>query len=175
MEKKFVLALLVLTCMVGIFTGCEQEPTLVQRVGSIQAYNEELVDLILQQVVGRAHGSYAENESILLDSGITCAVVESDSEDTTLQITLSDWIADDGTEISGFTIVDVMYYDNGNISSIKMVQAALYFDRTSIGYLAEIFDGDDSTPAFTYDSEMFMCVSLIVDGKTLISNMFMYT
>ncbi len=176
MKKRIIQALFLLICILGMFTGCDQASSLPVIVGSVKGYNRELVTLILTGAVGRIHSSYSENESLSLDSNIVCIVDESDIEDTTLLITLSDWIADDGTAISGFLNVDVRYYSStGNISSIKIRPATLYFNRTSAGYQAEVFDGDDSTSAFTSNSEVFMCTSLIIDGKTFIFNTSMYT
>ena len=49
----------------------------------------------------------------------------------------------------------------------------LYFDRTSVNFETEIYDGDADDVAFTTNYDTFHCISLIVDGKTLI-NTYMY-
>lgn len=71
--------------------------------------------------------------------------------------------------------MDVKYYSStGYISSIDMSSATLYFDRTSVKYVAEVFDENASTQAFNSNTELLMCATLIMDGKMLITNNLMY-
>lgn len=109
--------------------------------------------------------------TIPVDEGITCTVRDTDSEDTTFDVNLNNWAASDHTLISGYMSVDIEYYSSSTvISNINMRPAMLYFDRTSVSYVSEVYDGDATTEEFTSDSDELMCISIIVDGETLLFN-----
>ncbi|MDT3359016.1 MAG: hypothetical protein LIR47_06695 [Spirochaetota bacterium] len=171
MKRKFLLTLLLVTSMLGVFTGCEQASSLVEIVTTVQEYNAELLQLILSQAAGHSYDYYTVGATIPVDEGITCTVRDTDSEDTTFDVNLNNWAASDHTLISGYMSVDIEYYSSSTvISNINMRPAMLYFDRTSVSYVSEVYDGDATTEEFTSDSDELMCISIIVDGETLLFN-----
>jgi len=173
-NKKILLTLLLVISMLGIFTGCEPVSSIPEIIGPIKGYNDELVALLMPQVVGHPFDFYTADESLEVDEGIVCNVDETDIEDTTFTIALNNWVANDGTKISGHMTVNVKYYaSTGNISSIETISTMFCFNRTSVNYFTEVFDGDADDEAFTSNYDTFRCISLIVDGKTLI-NTYMY-
>lgn len=106
-----------------------------------------------------------------VDVGFTCRVDYSDTDALDLEVFLDHWGAADGTTISGYLQVEIEYYATPvSISSIHTNRTTIYFDRTSASYDADVFDGDASTETFTAELNLFRCLSLIVDGKALISS-----
>lgn len=171
MKKKLILTLFFVTTMLVVFTGCEPASSLPEIIANVKGYNNETIALLLPQVVGHPYDYYSADSCFTVDEGITCTVVESDVEDTTFAINLDNWVASDGAIISGYVSVDVVYYaSSGHISNINTNFASLYYDRTSVSYVAEVLDGDASNEAFTPRERLFVFISLIVDGETLMFN-----
>lgn len=175
-NKKILLTLLLVISMLGIFTGCEPASSIPEIVTSVSGYNDEIVALLIPQVVGHPFDFYTADESLEVDEGIICNVDETDAEDTTFQITLENWIASDNTIINGSMVVNVKYYaSTGNISSIETISTMFCFNRTSVNFFTEVFDGDATSESFTNDYDTFRCISLIVDGRTLINTFIFYS
>jgi hypothetical protein len=175
MKRNFVVVL-ALVIMLWVFTGCEAAPTLPESLRTVKGYNDELFALVTSYLGDTAPDSFAEDSSITIGDGITCIVSSSSTNELNLVMTLNNWEAHDGTEISGTVVLDIEYYTSGMvyISIIRSTPAFLYFDRTSVSYVAESIDEDSSTAAFSAGSDMFFCASLIIDGKVLILNMLGY-
>lgn len=172
-KMKFVMVLLLVIIILGTFIGCEPLPSLPTIVTTMKGYNNEIVALILSQVEEEySPDDFPEGTTIPLDEGITCTVDYSGAADLELILTLNNWAAGDGTEINGLMSVEIEYQASPvAISSISVSPAMLYFDRTSVSYVTEALDGDASSEAFTSEERLFVFISLIVDGKTLISNL----
>ena len=92
-------------------------------------------------------------------------------------ITLDEWVAADGTVISGTIYLDFYYYDVSR-ASLHIVQTDdttfLYFDNTLVSYKADFIDGDEDDTTFISEYEQFIWISLIVDGKILVNNPMVY-
>ena len=171
MKNKFVVALS-LTILLGAFTGCELAPSIPEILTTIKGYNNEIIALSIAQVEGSAPESFSVDSLIAIDDRIVCKVDSSSESSLYLFITLDNWIASDGTVINGFIDLDFNYYDSPvYISSIETDMAIFHFDRTSVVFQAEVFDGDPTTEAFTFAHESFFSRSLLVDGKPLIANL----
>jgi hypothetical protein len=172
MKRNFLLVL-VLVMVFWVFTGCEAAPSLPETLRTVKGYNDELFALVASHLGDTAPESFAEDTSITIGQGITCIVSSSSTNELNLIMTLDDWEASDGTEVSGTVVLDIEYYTSGMvyISIIRSTPAFLYFDLTSVSYVAESIDDDSSTAAFSSGSDMFFCGSLIVDGEILILNL----
>ena len=170
-KRKFLLSLLVLALVLGLFTGCEPVPTLPGIVNTVKEYNDEITALILLDVPASAPETLEEGAVGTVDEGFTYRIDYSDATSLELEVFLDHWGAADGIQISGYLEVDIEYYATPvSISSIHTNRTTIYFDRTSASYDADVFDGDASTETFTAELNLFRCLSLIVDGKTLISS-----
>lgn len=170
-KRKFLLSLLVLALVLGLFTGCEQEPSLPRIAATLKGYNDEITALIVSHASGTAPETFTEGTMDTVDVGFTCRVDYSDTDTLDLEVFLQHWVAANGTKISGYLRVDIEYYATPvSISSIHTNRTTIYFDRTSASYDADVFDGDASSETFIVELDLFKCLSLIVDGKTLISS-----
>ncbi|SMP41486.1 hypothetical protein SAMN06298221_1022 [Sphaerochaeta associata] len=170
-KRNFLLSLLVLALVLGLFTGCEQEPSLPRIAATLKGYNDEITALIVSHVSGNAPETFTEGTMDTVDVGFTCRVDYSDTDALDLEVFLHHWTAADGTKISGYLQVEIEYYATPvSISSIHTNRTTIYFDRTSASYDADVFDGDASSETFIVELDLFRCLSLIVDGKTLISS-----
>ena len=172
MKRKLLAVLVLVSIMLGTFTGCEPMPTLSAIVSTTKGFNNEIIALIISQVEeDYSPDDFPEDLKITVDEGLTCTVEYSGLNSLELLVTLDDWVANDGTEISGTIMVDIDYYSSPiSVSSISMEPAMIYFDRTSVSYVSEVLDGDATTETFTPGSSEFICISIIVDGKTLVNN-----
>ncbi len=169
------MSLLVLALVLGLFTGCEHEPSLPRIAATLKEYNDEITALIVSHVSGNAPETFTEGTMDTVDEGFTCRVDYSDTDTLDLEVFLNHWGAADGTTISGYLQVEIEYYATPvSISSIHTARTTIYFDRTSASYDADVFDGDASTQAFTAELDLFRCLSLIVDGKTFITSTINY-
>ena len=177
MKKRYVLTL-VLAVMLAIFTGCEPEPslpelTLPKRLAIVKEYHGEIFDLVVSNLEESTPTDFEESDPILLGEGITCFVTASDLDEINLFMSLDEWVAADGTEISGTIILDIEYHTSSEVS-LNIVRtgipATLYFDSSSVSYIAELTDGDSLDPTFIPESDYFAWVSVIVDGKLLVNN-----
>lgn len=182
MKIKRVL-ILALVVMVTIFTGCEPEPTLPEltipeMVTIAKGYNNEIVDLMLSAIEDSAPSDFSEGDLVAVAEGITCNVTDSYLNEVRLSLILDGWVAADETEIGGYLDIEVEYYTSTEEISLNMIRivdpSSLYFDRSSVTYLAEFVDEDSSDQAFIADHEFFFCLSLNDDGKTLLPNMVRY-
>lgn len=170
-KRKFLLSLLVLALVLGLFTGCEQEPSLPRIAATLKGYNDEITALILLDVPASAPETLEEVAVGTVDEGFTYRIDYSDATSLELEVFLDHWGAADGTKISGYLQVEIEYYATPvSISSIHTNRTTIYFDRTSASYDADVFDGDASSETFIVELDLFRCLSLIVDGKTLISS-----
>jgi hypothetical protein len=170
-KRKFLLSLLVLALVLGLFTGCEQEPSLPRIAATLKGYNDEITALIVSYASGTAPETFTKGTMDTVDEGFTCRVDYSDTDALNLKVFLDHWGAADGTKISGYLQVEIEYYATPvSISSIHTNRTTIYFDRTSASYDADVFDGDASSETFIVELDLFRCLSLIVDGKTLISS-----
>lgn len=165
MKKKFVVVL-VLALMIGLFTGCEIAPTIPQLLTTVRGYHEELNALVASNLEGITHTEFERGDSLPISQGVAGRINYVDSSELSLKMTLDNWVAGNGAEVSGTIYLNILY--DTNIASIRTERAYLYFDRTSVSYEAEVFDGDSATEAFTSGFSTFHCTSMIVDGKTLI-------
>lgn len=173
MRKTFAATLALVIMMFGLFTGCEPAPSIPSIVTTMKGYNDELIGLLLPPINGTSPLDFPEDTVITIDDGIDCKVRYSDSGELDLLLRLNFWVAHDGTEICGILPVDIEYYSSSSsIYSFQARSAMLYFDRTSVSYRADVTDGDETTEAFTPDTDYFTCTSLIVDGKTLLANVY---
>ncbi len=171
MKRNFTLVL-VMVIMLGAFTGCELAPSLPEIFITVNGYSNEIIALVLPQVVGYAPDSFTDGSFITIDDGIIGRIDYTSATDLELLVTLDNWVASDGTEISGILELDFDYYSApAYISSIYTDRAILNFDRTSVVFTAEVFDGDPATETFTFDHEMFITTSLINNGTNLINLM----
>ena len=171
-KKKFVMALLLVILMTVPFTGCEAAPPLSAIVSTTKGYNDEIIALIVSHVVGQTPADFTADSAIEIDERINCFVDYTDTSVINLSMTLDDWVASDGTEVSGTLDIYIDYYTSPvHVSRVRMRPAMLYFDRTSINFETEIYDGDADDVAFTSENHSFLCLSLIVDGDTLITSM----
>lgn len=175
MKRNFVVVL-AMVAILWVFIGCEAAPTLPESLRTVKGYNDELFALVTSYLGDTAPDSFAEDSSITIGEGLTCLVSNSSTNELNLVMALNNWEANDGTEISGTVVLDIEYYTSGNvyISIIRSAPAYLYYDRTSVSYVAESIDDDSSTVAFSAGSDMFFCASLIIDGEILVLNMFGY-
>ena len=172
MKKNFAFVL-VLVIMIGAFTGCELAPSIPEILTTVKGYNDEIIALVLPQVQGSAPESFTEGSFITIDDGITCSVSYSSTSELELFITLDNWVASDGTEINGIIELDFNFYDSPvYIASIETDTGIMYFNRTSVVFEAEVFDGDPATEAFTSAYETFLTISLIDDGIYLVNLMY---
>lgn len=170
MQKKFSVALLLLM-MVFILTGCEQTTPIIEILSDAQEYHQEILAKILEEVDGNAPETFAYNSRHTFGEGISCIVDSNSTTSLYLNVMLNEWVAEDGNVISGHIEMDFDYYTSSiYISSIDSM-AILNFDLTSIIYNAEVFDEDLETEAFTFYFTSFICPSLSVGGKQLISNL----
>jgi len=171
--KKIFTLVLVLVIMFGTFTGCELAPSISEILTTVKVYNNEIIALVLPQIEGSAPESFTKDSFIIIDDGITCRVSYSSVSEVELFITLDNWVASDGTEINGIIELDFNYYDSPvYISSIETDTGIFHFNRTSVVFEAEVFDGDPATEAFTSAYEIFFTISLVDDGITLINLMY---
>jgi len=169
-KTKLVTALFLVISMLVLFTGCEAMPSLSAIVSTTKGYNDELIALVLAHMVGNTPADFVEDSTIPIDDGITCTIDYTDADEVQMLLNLDSWVASDGTEISGVLEMEIGYYASPMyVSSISTEMGLFYFDRTSILFATEIFDGDASAEAFTAEDRFFACISLIVDGKTLIN------
>lgn len=74
MKRKFLLSLLVLALVLGLFTGCEQEPSLPRIAATLKGYNDEITALIVSHVSGTAPETFTEGTMDTVDEGFTCRV-----------------------------------------------------------------------------------------------------
>lgn len=166
------MALLLGILITMLFTGCEALPSLSAIVSTTRGYNDEIIALIVPHVVGQTPADFTADSAIEIDERINCIVDYTDLSVINLSMTLADWVASDGTKVSGTLEVYIDYYTSPvHVSRIRMRPAMLYFDRTSVNFETEIFDSDANTEAFTSENHSFLCLSLIVDGDTLITSM----
>jgi hypothetical protein len=181
MKKKLVLILALIVMLVS-FSSCESEPShselnIPQRLTTVKTYNSEIFDLVASSLEDSASDRTAASDPVVLDAGITCSVTSFYDTWENLFLTFDEWVAADGTEISGNMEITVEYYSNTR-ESINTVStndpAILYFDSTSVSYLAESIDDGSSDSEFISRSENFLLVSLIVDGKHLVNNQIGY-
>ncbi len=170
MKKKFVV-ILSLIVILGAFSGCELAPSLPEILTTVKGYNNEIIALVLARVEGSTPESFTVDAFITLENGMSIRVDTTSASELELYITLDKWVASDGTEIDGIVQLDFSYYlSPAYISIIETDTAILHFNRTSVGFEAEVFDGDPATEAFTYAFGTFFSMSLTVDGKPLIAN-----
>ena len=170
MKMKFAVVLS-LVIILGALTGCELAPSIPEILTTVKEYNNEIVELAKSHVEGAAPETFTEDSLFTIDDSLNCRVSYSSASSLSLIITFVDWEAGDGTKIGGMVELDFNYYDSPvHISSIETDLAILNYDHTSVAFFAEVFDGDPATEAFTFDHETFMVVSLIDNGKTLISS-----
>ncbi len=169
---------LALIIMLATFTGCESEPsfpelTIPQRMTTVKEYNQELFALIVPIVENAQPADFTEGDFVPVDEGITCFVTYSGLDEMTLYMTLDEWVAADGTKIIGTIELEVEYYTSPEVS-LHIVRtdrpAFLYFDNSSVSYLAEFLDDEGSDPAYLSDYDYYAWVSMIVDGKLLVNN-----
>jgi hypothetical protein len=174
MKMKLVLAL-ALIVLLGVFTGCEPAPTLPEILSTVKGYKDELTELVLTHVESAAPTDFTEGDSIPVDDGITCIVDAADADELNLIMSLDNWVANDGTEITGTIAFDIEYDPSTlNLSMFRMVPAIILFERTSASFVSEAIDEDVSTEAFVPAHEYFFCTSLIVDGEILMLNIYGY-
>ena len=170
MKMKFAVVLS-LVIILGALTGCELAPSIPEIFTTVKGYNNEIIELVKSQVEGTAPESFTEDSLFTIDDSLNCKVSSSSASSLNLIITFVDWEASDGTAIGGIVELDFNYYDSPvYISSIETDLAILNYGYTSVAFFAEVFDGDPATEAFTFDHETFMVVSLIDNGKALISS-----
>lgn len=181
MKRKLVL-ILALIVMLASFTGCESEPslselTIPQRLTAVKDYNSEIFDLVASSLDGSRSTRVATSEPIALDVGLTSTTTYIYENREDLFLTFDEWVAADGTEISGYMEITVEYYSTTR-ESISIVRtndpAILYFDSTSVSYFAASTDNDSSDSEFISGSDDFLLLSLIVDGKLLVNNQIGY-
>lgn len=179
MKNKLVLTL-ALVIMLAAFTGCEPEPslpelTIGERVSVAKGYNNEIFTLMVSILEDTSPADFADGDPITVDEGITCTVTSADGVDEiNLFMSFDEWVAADGTEISGTLILDVEYYTSPvSLNIIRTgVPASLYFDRSSVSYVASFNDDDSVDTAFDSDLEYFFCTALIDDGEILLLNLY---
>ena len=170
--KRNLTLVLVIVIMFVAFTGCELAPSLPEVFITVNGYSNEIIALVLPEVVGSAPDSFTDGSFITIDDGIIGRIDYTSATDLELLVTLDNWVASDGTEISGILELDFDYYTSPvYISRIYTDMAILNFDRTSVVFTGEIIDGDPATETFTFDHEMFIIISLINDGTNLINLM----
>lgn len=174
MKRKiaFVLAVLVMTLS---FTGCEQQMPLTEILSTVQGYNEEIQAMVASQVENSLPDSFTESDLIAIDDGISCRVGFINSRSLVLGLTLNDWVASDGTKISGSIQMDIHYQDAADDASTEYISsiestAVMNYDLTSASFSEEAFDNTPETAVFTYDHASFQCYSLLVDGKPFIAS-----
>ena len=177
MKNNFVL-ILALVVMTTIFTGCEPEPSLHELITVAKGYNTEILDLMLPVFENSDPTEFAKDELVTIDDGITCRVTSYYDNELRLFMTMDGWEAADGNEVGGFMAIDIEYYAPSEEVSINIIRmndpATLYFDRSSVIYLAEFIDYDSSDQAFVSDYDYYFCLSLNDDGKTLMPNTVRY-
>jgi hypothetical protein len=179
MKNKLVLTL-ALVVMLTAFTGCEPEPslpelTINERMTIVKRYNDEIFTLMTSILDDSSPSDFVEGDSILDDEeGLSCIVTAVDLDEINLFMSFDEWVADDGTEISGNMILDVEYYTSPESLNIIRtgIPASLYFDRSSVSYVASFLDDDSVDTTFVSDLEYFFCTSFIADGEILILNMY---
>jgi hypothetical protein len=106
---------------------------------------------------------FSEGDSILEDEeGLIYIVTAVDLDEINLFMSFDGWVADDGTEISGNMILGVEYYTSPvSLNSIRTgIPASLYFDRSSVSYVASFLDDDSIDTTFATDLEYFSALRL---------------
>ena len=180
MKSKFML-IVVLIIMIAAFTGCESEPllpemTITSRFIIVKEYHREIVDLVVSYFESSSSIAYSDGDIISFAEGINGRVRYNHVYLMDISISLDEWVAVDGTIISGTVYLDFYYYHDDDCSrdALHMVKtddtAFLYFDDTWVSYKAEFVDGDESESTFISEYEQFIWIYLIVDGKMLVNN-----
>ncbi|AEV29136.1 hypothetical protein SpiGrapes_1323 [Sphaerochaeta pleomorpha str. Grapes] len=169
MKKKIALVMIVVM-MVLFFTGCEQQIPITEILSTVKGYSEEILAMVASEVETSLPDSFTDDTLIAIDTGISCRVSNTYTNELILDITLNNWVASDGTVISGSIEMDLVYdADSTYIYSIQSI-VLMNYDLTSVYFGEEVFDNTPETAAFTFDNATFQCLALSVDGKPLISN-----
>jgi len=107
-KRKFLLSLLVLALILGLFTGCEQEPSLPRIAATLKGYNDEITALIVSHVSGNAPETFTEGTMDTVDVGFTCRVDYSDTDTLDLEVFL-DII---GEQLTGLKSVGISKWES---------------------------------------------------------------
>lgn len=176
MAGRFRLVLVLLVAVLGLFMGCDSNistpvelniPTLVD---TLQGYSNEITSLVYSHICGKDPKQW--DGTFVVAEGISCRVTSQDIDELELTVKVDTWVASDGAQVSGLYEEFAIKYDTAYEYYYRIISSPtlLYTGNTAISFLTTIWLREGGTLNFSTDWQDFICISLSVDGRSLIEN-----
>jgi outer membrane lipoprotein-sorting protein len=168
MKKKAILFFVLIVTIV-FFTGCEQSVNIPEAFSEIKGYNSESITTIMNDL--KTHGTtyYTEGTFGEIEDGITYYVDENYTSEIDLSVNLDNWVASDGTKLSGYIDLEI-YFDNttGAITDLD-TENNLYYDTTITYFETKTYNESSDAGEFSIGFISYQFLTLSIDGESVMS------